>query len=140
MAINEAISVDVIYFDLSKVFDRVNHDKLLFKLEKLGIKNSLLSWIRSYLTERYMYVKVGYFFSNHLLCLSGVPQGGVLSPLLFILYTIDIPRCLSTQADVKVQMYANDIKVYGIYNQNTKVLVHQALAQSITNMMDWGKT
>lgn len=140
MAINEGNSVDVIYFDLSKAFDRVNHQKLLLKLQELGLKSLLINWIQSYLLNRSMYVKVGNTFSESYPCLSGVPQGGVLSPLLFMIYTMDLPACLTTHDRVKVRMYADDIKVYGVYNEHTQFLVRQALAQSIMNMMDWAKS
>lgn len=86
-ALNEGHSVDVIYFDLSKAFDKVCHLKLLHKLNHIGIRGTLLNWFRSYLENRSMHVKVENSFSKSYPCTSGVPQGGVLSPLLFLIYT-----------------------------------------------------
>lgn len=137
LAMNRGHSVDVIYFDLSKAFDKVNHEKLLYKLYHLGIKGTLLLWISSYLSDRHMCVKVGNSFSTRYLCTSGLPQGGVLSPLLFLAYTYDLPEKLFTSPSVKVQIFADDVKVYGIYNAETQTEVQQALSQSISNMMEW---
>ena len=90
IAINDGNSVDVIYFDLSKAFDKVSHQKLLYKLSHLGVRGPLLNWLRSYLDGRNMCVKVENSFSERYPCTSGVPQGGVLSPLLFLAYTYDL--------------------------------------------------
>lgn len=136
-ALNEGHSVDVIYFDLSKAFDKVCHLKLLHKLNHIGIRGTLLNWFRSYLENRSMHVKVENSFSKSYPCTSGVPQGGVLSPLLFLIYTYDLPSKLKTHPSVKVQLYADDIKVYGIYNHHNNTEIRYALSQSIKRMMEW---
>lgn len=84
-----------------------------------------------------MCVKVGNSISRCYPCSSGVPQGGVLSPLLFLIYTYDLPRRLKTHPAVKVQIYADDIKIYGAYNDHNQEEVCQALSQSISIMMEW---
>ncbi|EYC03347.1 hypothetical protein Y032_0094g2706 [Ancylostoma ceylanicum] len=130
-------SVDIIYLDLAKAFDRVPHSKLLLKLEHVGISGRLLNWFRSYLQGRGMTVKVGQHFSKRYPCTSGVPQGGVLSPLLFIIYTMELPQLLRTSPDINVQVYADDIKVYGGYVEQNRDEVHSALELSITRMLEW---
>ena len=137
LAINNGNYVDIIYFDLSKAFDKVNHEKLLSKLHYLGVSALLLNWLKSYLDGRHMCVKVGNCFSSRYMCTSGVPQGGVLSPLLFLAYTYDLPDKLITHPSVKVQMYADDIKVYGVYGRENQTEIYRALTQSISNMLDW---
>lgn len=136
-AINNGKLVDVNYLDLSKAFDRVCHKVLLSKLEMLGIKGKMLNWLRSYLFNRGMTVRVGHCFSTRYACESGVPQGGVLSPLLFMIYTIDLPQLLTTSTEIKVQLYADGIKVYGVYDKQTENEVHLALQRSLERMHLW---
>lgn len=103
------IPVDILYLDFSKAFDRVPHRRLLKKLHHLGVRGSLLSWIRAFLTNRTFRVRVGSFHSSvEILSSSGVPQGSVLGPILFLLYTSDLPRVLKSSC----AMFADDLKLY----------------------------
>ncbi|EYC41325.1 hypothetical protein Y032_0573g156 [Ancylostoma ceylanicum] len=134
---NAGKSLDIIYFDFSKAFDKVPHSALLFKLEHIGVSGKLLDWFRSYLENRHMTVKVGQHFSRKYPCTSGVPQGGALSPLLFLIYTIELPQLLKTSPDVKVQIYADDIKIYSAYDDTNRTNVHSALSLAIQNLTAW---
>ena len=102
-------SIHCIFLDLAKAFDSVPHKSLLLKLECLGIRGNLLSWLEHFLTKRLQRVVINGTFSDWLPVLSGVPQGSVLSPLLFLLYVDDIYLCVSHSS---VQMFADDIALY----------------------------
>jgi hypothetical protein len=101
--------VDSVFIDFEKAFDTVDHCRLIAELARLGIGDPLLSWLQSYLTSRKQYVKVHGASSNLSTISSGVPQGGHLSPLLFIIFTNSINNYLSTS---KVLLFADDIKIF----------------------------
>ena len=83
-------NVDTVYLDFSKAFDKVDHRILLTKLIGFGINKELINWISSYLTDRIQFVNVNGERSQSAEVLSGVPQGSVLGPLLFLLMIVDI--------------------------------------------------
>ena len=86
--------LDNVYFDFSKMFDRVPKGRLLHKLDHLRLRGNLHPWIDSLLSDRTFRVKTGDALSRSIDVLSEVPQGSVLGPLLFIAYTADIKRIL----------------------------------------------
>ena len=99
---------DVIYLDMAKAFDRVPHEKLLYKLEMLGLRNPLLAWIKDYLTNRRHRVIIEGTASDWKRATSGVPQGSIIGPSLFLVYVNDIAENLS--ADTSIPLYADDAK------------------------------
>ena len=102
--------VDTLYLDFAKAFGKVNHELLLLKLKRFGISGNLLSWLRDYLSGRYQGVTVLGETSNTLPVLSGVPQGSILGPLLFLVYVNDLPDCVSSSSSLA--MFADDSKCY----------------------------
>lgn len=127
--------VDVIYFDFRKAFDRVSIPKLLHKCESVGIKGSLLEWLRSFLMDRSFRVKVGDSLSHSLESPSGVPQGSVLGPVLFIIYLIGIENVVAH--DIKIRIFADDIKIYTCFDSKTKAIRTAALQLTIDRIIAW---
>ena len=107
------------FLDFSKAFDSVPHERLLLKLHSYGIRDPLLSWVRSFLTNRQQRVVVRGSYSSWTPVLSGVPQGTVLGPVLFIIYINDITRNLTSQC----KLFADDMKVYKVL-RNTDEDMH----------------
>ena len=95
-----------VFIDLSKAFDSVNHDIILDKLAKSNMSTSVINWFKSYLYERSQSVTIGGNISKSMPLNTGVPQGSILGPLLFIIYTSDLPLCLPREC--KLFMYADD--------------------------------
>ena len=113
---------DVIILDFSKAFDSVNHRKLLSKLRCFGIGNQLISWIKDFLRNRGQVVKVENSTSSRCNVISGVPQGSVLGPLLFLLYVND----LSAQLVSECRLFADDAVLYNT-RQNKDILQQDLL-------------
>ena len=95
---------DLILLDSSKAFDKVAHEKLLFKLHHYGIKGGTLRWIQSFLDDRSQNVLLNGVKSDNIPVSSGVPQGSVLGPILFLAYINDLPE----QVKSNVRLFADD--------------------------------
>ena len=108
-------NIDVIYLDVMKAFDQVPKNRLLTKLSSCGIKKNLLQWIDSFLTNRTLTVLVNGCKSGEGMATSGVPQGSVLGPLLFVIYINDLPNELLSA----VYMFADDTKMFREMKDNS---------------------
>ena len=106
--LDSGFSADVVLFDFSKAFDVVSHGVLMDKLSLLGVSGRLLKWIGGFLIGRRMCVSVSGARSSARPVMSGVPQGSVLGPLLFIVFVNHLPSFLKNQS----KMFADDMKIY----------------------------
>ena len=98
-----------ILIDLKKAFDTVNHGILLKKLEHYGVRGIPLLWFESYLSNRKQYVSVNGNTSDELIITHGVPQGSVLGPLLFLMFTNDLPN---VSKHLTFYLFADDTNIY----------------------------
>ena len=106
--LQDGIPIDVVYLDFTKAFDSVPHKRLLVKLQAHGITGKLLNWIKAFLSGRRQRVVINSFQSHKSSVISGVPQGSVLGPLLFLIYVNDLPRVISSPS----LLFADDTKLF----------------------------
>ena len=132
-ALENGDNVDVIYLDFAKAFDKVSHDILLRKLKtKFGIKGKLGRWIQNFLTSRSQQVLVDGRLSPIFHLVSGVPQGSVLGPVLFLIFISDIGEDL----DSDVLIYVDDTKVIRKIKNIEDVI---NLQEDLLKLYRWGE-
>ncbi len=126
---------DAIVMDFSKAFDMVPHGCLLTKLNSYGIRNNILNWIESFLSNRSQQVVVDGEKSESAPVTSGVPQGSVLGPILFLVFINDMPQCI----DSKCRLFADDTIVYrNITNADDASLLQRDLCALQIWEKKWG--
>ena len=132
-ALENNANADVIYLDFSKAFDKVDHKLLLHKLSKMGIKGKLLSWISKFLSNRTQVVLVKGKKSRPILVISGVPQGTVLGPLLFIIFINDITNATR---NCQIKIFADDSK---LLHAIKSIEDHDNLQNDLNAVLEWSK-
>ena len=123
-------SVDVIFLDFQKAFDKVQKKRLLQKLSAYEIRGKVLEWIADFLSDRKMQIMVRSEYSKWFDVISGVLQGSVLGPILFLIYVNDIPETVNSN----VKMFANDTKIFRTLKNKSDCEILQA---NLDNLIDW---
>ena len=127
--------VDVIILDFAKAFDTVPHKRLLGKLEFYGISGDVLRWIASFLTSRKQSVVVDGKRSEEADVLSGVPQGTVLGPLLFLMHINDLPAAIDP--GTKSRLFADDSLIYRVISSAADLI---QLQKDLLSLESWAET
>ena len=122
----------VVFLDLKKAFDTVNHSILLSKLSSYGVKGIAYELLSSYLENRTQKCAVNGVLSKSCTLTCGIPQGTILGPLLFLLYINDLPNCLSNS---QPRMYADDTHL--TYADNDICSLEASLNQDLLNINNW---
>ena len=131
-SMDQGYGVDVIYLDYRKAFDTVPHQRLLTKLKMVGITGDLLEWIRDFLYNRMMRVIVNGECSTWSQVWSGIPQGSVLGPLLFLIFVNDLPDWITSN----IGMFADDTKIW------TQIVSKEdsgKLQEDLDNLSKWSE-
>ena len=117
LGLNDHIAIQYLYINLSKAFDTFDHSILFHKLEYYGICNIEYCLLHSYLTNRFQYVEYEGIKSKNASITTGVPQGCILCPLLFLIYINNLP---TVSNKLEMLMYADDTTLYCNLDQNSK--------------------
>ena len=128
--VDRGLTVDAVYLDYAKAFDVLSHEVLLDKAMAIGFSPQVLGWIRTFLSNRIMQVSIGGVSSNPRAVLSGVPQGSVLGPLLFIMYV----NSLGSDFCCEWYSFADDLKLFVSKSRQSTSTVDAFLQQDLDNL------
>ena len=130
--INDNCCTELCFFDLSKCFDTIDHSRLLEKMHCYGIRDIELKWFSDYLSNRSQCVYVNGVISSIMQVAFGIPQGSTLGPLLFLLFTNDLPLCIQSSL---CNLYADDTIIYATGTCPNDILPR--LQTDVTNLVQW---
>ena len=130
--VDEGSPVDVIFLDFQKAFDKVPHQRLILKLKSHGMGNSVINWIERWLTDRRQRVVVDGEFSSWKSVLSGVPQGSVLGPIIFLVYIHDLEDGVTGS----ILKFADDTK---LFRKTKEIGDKQNLQDDIDKLVRWSE-
>ena len=129
----------LLLLDLSAAFDTVNHELLLCRLQKTyGLSGNVLNWFKSYLSNRSFSVYIGKHRSKKCFLTIGVPQGSILGPILFILYTKEL-IAIARKHGFQIHLYADDTQLYIEFNPLSQDIssIEQQIVECLAEIKDW---
>ena len=132
-ALDNGKEIRVVFFDISKAFDRVWHKGLIYKLKKIGIKSNIILWLTDYLCDRKQRVVLDGKVSDWRDVKAGVPQGPILGPLLFLVFINDITESIGTN----IRLFADDTSLYLVIENPVNDAVRLQL--DLQNISTWAK-
>ncbi len=131
-ALDAGLSIDTIYMDYQKAFDTVPHKRLISKLKSYGFNQQITNWVKSFLTSRIQQVVVNGKKSWWMNVTSGIPQGSVLGPVLFVLFINDLPETVSSE----VFLFADDTKIFKVIKGNED---QKRLREDLNALNEWSE-
>ena len=120
--------------DYSRAYDKVWRDALFFKMQQMGVPTKMLRWVQAWLSNRLTWVTFDGEKSKTVILKQGVPQGSVLSPLLFLFYINDLPNGI---AQSNVSLFADDVAVW--IQASGLLQAEQSLQTSLNHIAEWSK-
>lgn len=132
LGLNDGEASAAVFCDLSKAFDCVDHDILLHKLERYGFRGNALKWFNSFISNRFQRVSFNGAQSEQQVIRSGVPQGSVLGPILFLLYINDLTN---TNISGKFTLFADDATI--LWQKTDENLLNEVMASDIEIIKSW---
>ena len=123
-------AIDVAFLDFAKAFDKVSHPHLINKLKSYGISDPLIEWINNFLSGRKQRVVIDGHESNWLEVTSGVPQGSILGPLMFLVYITDLPSSVTSNVD----LFADDSVIHRQISTSNDCVLFQ---ENLNQVGDW---
>ena len=137
---DSGLSTLLLCLDFSAAFDTVDHSLLLDVLDKsFNITGASLLWFKSYLSHRFSYVLIGSSKSLPISLTYGVPQGSILGPLLFILYSAELPNIISSSS-LNSQMYADDAYIYSSFSDSSLKAVVDNITACLASIISWSSS
>ena len=131
--LNRGFSAILIYLDFAKAFDKVSHRALGYKLKCYGFTTKLIEWLNNFLSNRRQRVKIDEYYSEWENVLSGVAQGSVIGPLLFIIFINDMPNIVSNY----IKLFADDSKI--LAQIKNKDLDYKLIQNDLNSLVKWSK-
>ena len=138
LSLSKGMPTALVLLDLSAAFDTIDHDTLLSCLSsRFGFAGSALKWFRSYLQDRFQSVKIGSSLSNLFKLKFGVPQGSVLGPLLFSLYTTPLSQVIRKYTGVRYHFYADDTQLFIHLSPDDSLKSFDRLKSCLNDIQVW---